>query len=124
MNFGIVKRQIIKEYISIYGTDRKEDPWSLGACIDIFRYFYKEYKQIFNQDHPYLSDKSIYKILKSFPYLDNSIDYKERQSDISPQEYYPLIDAYFQQDFYDCNYSIAHFMSGVIRTLRYYEELY
>lgn len=44
--------------------------------------------------------------------------------DIEPEDYPDMIDAYFRQRFENCNYSIAHFMSGNIRVLRYYEELY
>lgn len=35
-----------------------------------------------------------------------------------------MIDAYFETEFYDCNYRINHFFSGQIRELRFYEEIY
>ena len=50
-------------------------------------------------------------------------DYSD-EVDILPNDYPALIEAYFSQDFKNCDYSIAHFMSGDIRALRYYEALY
>lgn len=121
MDFTIVKRQIIKEYIKLYGNDRYGEEWSLADCIDVFRYFYREYQTIRQEDHPKLRNKTIREIVEKFPHTDD--EYGE-PIDLSPDMYPTLIDSYFEQDFPDCDYSIAHFMSGMIRTLRYYEELY
>ena len=121
-NFTIVKRQIILEYIKLYGSDCPDDTWSLEACIDAFRYFYRRYEKTFGRYPPRLANKTIRSIIQRFPYLDDSA--MGRAYDITPDEYPALIDAYFRQDFENCNYSIAHFMAGDIRTLRFYEELY
>ena len=122
MDFTIVKRQIILEYIKLYGSACPDDTWSLEACIDVFRYFYRRYEKTFGRYPPRLSNKTVRSIIQRFPYLDDSA--MGRAYDITPDEYPPLIDAYFRQDFENCNYSIAHFMAGDIRTLRFYEELY
>lgn len=120
---AIVKRQIIMEYIDLYNGDRYGETWSLEDCINIFTYFYQRYSDIFGQDHPRMRNKSIRKILEDFPYIDDE-ELRNRDFDLSPDEYPTLIDAYFAQDFPDCDYSMLHFMSGKIRLLRYYEELY
>lgn len=122
MDFTIVKRQIISQYISLYGSDRENDTWSLEACINVFRYFYRAYYQAFGCSHPYLRNQTIREIISGFPRLSgDGYLYGEL---LDPDEYPVMIDAYFEQDFPACNYSIAHFMSGNIRQLRYYENLY
>ena len=122
MDFTIVKRQIILEYVKLYGSDRYGEEWSLEDCIDVFRYFYREYEAIFNRKHPKLKNKTIQDIIKRLPY---TIDASDIDIDLDPDMYPTLIDAYFEQDFGpDCDYSIQHFMSGMIRALRFYEELY
>ena len=118
----IVKRQIILEYIRLYGSDRYGEEWSLQDCIDVFDYFYRRYDKIFHRPHPRLKSKTIREIIEKLPY---TIDELDRDIDLDPDMYPTLIDAYFQQDFGpDCDYSMQHFMSGMIRALRYYEELY
>lgn len=122
MDFTIVKRQIILEYVKLYGSDRYGEKWSLEDCIDVFRYYYRQYEAIFHKEHPRLKNKTIREIIEKLPY---TVDEFNRSIDLEPDFYPTLIDAYFDQDFGpDCDYSIQHFMSGMIRTLRYYEELY
>lgn len=121
MDFTIVKRQIITEYIDLYRSDRHGCIWSLEDCINIFRYYYRQYYRIFGEDHPRLSNGTIRRIIEEFPYLWDDMG---RGFDVTPDIYPTLIKGYFEQDFEDCDYSIAHFMSGKIRTLRYFEELY
>lgn len=120
----IVNRQIIIQYIDLYGSDRYEEEWSLADCLDVFTYFYQQYSERIGQNHPRMKNKTIRDIITRFPYIDDE-KLDNREYNITPDEYYTLIDAYFDQDFSeDCNYSMAHFMSGRIRLLRYYEELY
>ena len=123
MAFTIVKRQIILEYVKLYGNDRYGETWSLEDCLDVFRYFYGQYLDIFEREHPRLKNKTIRDIIERFPYIEDE-NYIGRDYELYPDEYPTLIDAYFEQDFPDCDYSIAHFMSGRIRLLRFYEELY
>lgn len=122
MDFNIVKCQIIYEYLSIYGSDRKDSNWSLKDVINIFRYFYRKYEEVIGEDHPFLTSESINKIILRLPYL----EYDEPLEDIEllPEHYQALIDSYFEQDFDYGNYSIAHFMSGKIRALRFFETMY
>ncbi len=118
----IVLRQIIIEYIDLYGSDRCGEEWSLQDCINVFSYYYQRYDEIFQRKHPRLKNKTIRAIIKKLPYV---LDDLNRDIDLYPESYPKLIDAYFEQDFGpDCDYSIQHFMSGVIRALRYYEEEY
>lgn len=122
MDFTIVKRQIILEYVKLYGSDRYGEEWSLEDCIDVFRYYYRQYEAIFHKDHPRLKNKTIREIIEKLPYTTDELD---RDIDLDPDMYPTLINSYFDQDFGPgCDYSIQHFMSGMIRALRYYEELY
>ena len=121
MDFSIVTRQVIREYLHIYGSDRPDKTWSLDACLNIFRYYYIKYRQTFRRDHPKLSNKTINDIISRFPYFTDSF---EGTAELEPEEYPLMIDAYFKQHFDKCDYSIAHFMAGGIRALRFYEELY
>ena len=68
MNFDIVKRQIIQEYLKLYGTDHGKGAFSLGDCITIFRYFYNEYYNCFHEDHPRLRNDTIREIIEAFPF--------------------------------------------------------
>ena len=122
MDFDIVKRQIIYEYISLYGNDKPHGEWSLETCLSIFKYYYKTYKKVFGVDHPHLSNRTIREILENISVV--QIPHSKDYFDLLPEDYTEIINAYFQQDFDDCNYSIAHFMSGNIRALRIYERLY
>ena len=122
MNFDIVKRQIEQEYIKIYGDTRQDDIWSLEICVEIFNYYYQRYYETFGVNHPHLSNKSVSHIILNLPYCDS--EYHGECYDLEPEDYPPIIDAYFKQHFSYCNYSISHFMSGEIRMLRFYETLY
>lgn len=125
MDFGIVKGQIISEYVRCYGSDRRDHPWSLENCINVFRCFYKTYKRYRRTDHPHLTNKTIRDIILRFPYLAADGDTVIDGADLFPKDYVDtLIPKYFEQYFPNCDYSIVHFMSGQIRTIRYFENLY
>ena len=146
MDFNIVKRQIIGEYIALYGSDRKDEQWNLGNVLNVFRYYYRYYMDAIKKDHPKLTNKAIRDIIIKLPYTveiqgEEDVDalYEAYQKgsekgycpiddlaliELSPEEYPLLIQGYFQQNFDGCNYSISHFMSGNIRTMRFYETLY
>ena len=123
MDFDIVKRQIIQEYLKIYGEIRETDEWSLRKCIKVFEYYYTRYYEVIGNEHPHLSNKTISNIIMNLPYF-SADEQHGTVYDFSPEQYPALIDAYFSQDFQDCNYSISHFMSGEIRMMRVYESIY
>lgn len=118
-DFNIVKRQVIGEYLKLYGGDRKGQQWSMLDCLNVFRYYYALYKLTFGEDHPKLSNKTIQRIIADFPRTNDIYEYE-----FEPKDYPAMIKAYFNTGFEGCDYSIAHFMSGNIRTMRFYEELY
>lgn len=118
-DFNIVKRQIIGEYLKIYGGDRNGQRWSMLDCLNVFRYYYMQYKNTFGTDHPKLTNKTINRIITDFPCTND-----ECEHELDPIEYPDMINKYFKTKFDNCDYSIAHFMSGYIRTMRFYEELY
>ena len=124
MDFDIVKRQIINQYLHLYGSANQGDEWSLENCIDLFRKFYIQYWYTFGVAHPRLSKGTIQKIILAIPSMSVENPYRENESDLTMEDYEALIPAYFKKKFKNCNYSIAHFMSGQIRELCFFEALY
>ena len=123
MDFSIVRRQIIMEYLKLYGSDCESSEWSLRVCLHLFKFYYEKYKNAFGEDHPRLSNRTINRILASFPSVSDEIGKCSGDIDFSPEDYPALIERYFSSKM-NCDFSIAHFMSGNIRTVLYYETLY
>ena len=127
LNFSIVKRQIIKEYLKLYDSPRDNDEWSLKNCIELFRIYYILYKEHFGIDHPNLTDESMDNVLEEIPYIggengERDVDFSDC---VSLEDYPDLIEAYFNSEFREgCDYSISHFMSGQIRMIKFYENMY
>ena len=122
LNFGIVKRQIIDQYISLYHSPRLDDDWSLKNCIELFRVFYILYKKRFGVDHPNLSNEAIATILEEIPYIGDPDTEADATDYVTLEEYPDLIEAYFDSKFSgECDYTMPHFMSGKIRMMKYYE---
>lgn len=117
MDFRIVISQILDVYAKC------ETKFSVLEVIQIFEMYYLYYEKYMFEPHPRLSNETIIDVINK---LDCTFDsYGEEMFDMDEVCYYePLIKGYFELNFDNCNYSIAHFMSGEIRTLRYYEELY
>lgn len=120
LDFNIVKRQVIGEYLRIYGSDREGEDFSLTDCLNVFRYFYRKYKTVIGVDHPRLSKQTIYRILIDIPFVDK----EDKGGLIVPSDYRSMIDKYFSTSFLDCDYSIAHFMSAGVKVCRFYEAVY
>lgn len=120
-DFEILKREIIKAFMLI----RKEGNcgmWELKDYIAVFVYFCEKYRKRFNRDPGRMTQETVNSIVRNLPFTDGLV--RSGGVDLSPEDYKSLIDAYFVQEFTDCDYSMSHFMSGDIRTLRYYETLY
>lgn len=120
MDFNIVKRQIILEYLNLNGSDHEGEVWSLRDCINVFRYYYGRYREVFRKDHPHISNDTVSKIIEALPRIPD--EYGGTLIELEPEDYKILIDAHFETQYPKCNYSIAHFMSGKIRLLRYYKD--
>lgn len=117
MDFTITKRQIISTFIKAYGNDRESWEWSLAACLRFFMHYFAQYEQTFNRPHPRLSNASIRQIL-------SNLECATERIPLNPDDYPPLIEKYFATEFQGCDHSLAHFMSGRIREILYYETLY
>ena len=120
MDFNIVKRQIILEYLKQNGSDHEGEVWSLGDCISVFRHYYQTYVNTFRRDHPHISNETVSRIIEALPRIPD--EYGATLIELEPEDYKVLIDAHFKTKYPQCNYSIAHFMSGKIRLLRYYKD--
>ena len=144
-DFKIVQRQIITAYRRV-----DIESWSLEEVIDFFAMYYSKYQQATGREHPRLTTATIEKIISELPYLYIRDEYrccgymkgiegydrslceicKEREccgdmvDGLTLEDYEKMMDAYFKQDFPNCDYSLAHFMSGDIRLVRFYEACY
>ena len=130
LNYKLTQRQIIKEYLMLNGDTTKSNGLSLKDCLTVFDYFYRKYKATFGEDHPRLTSASIYSILADIDFitLESNDGFRSEPMDVESyigidDSHYGLIDIYFEQEFYKCNYSIAHFMSGRIREICYYQSM-
>lgn len=112
--FTRLATQAYKEVGSVY---------SLQEAVDVFVYFFEAYREAMGEDHPPVRKEQIKRIIQAMPFYDKPPD-DPKYSDVPPEDYPVLIDAYFRTPFRNCNYRINHFFSGNIRMLRMYEELY
>ena len=100
-----------------------DTPYTLQEVLDVFEYFFDAYREAMGEDHPPICKAQIARIIKAMPFYDkppNAPGY----SDIEPDSYPVLIDAYFHTPFQNCDFRVNHFFSGDVRTMRMYEELY
>jgi hypothetical protein len=107
-DIDILKTQIANHYHKGYGTDVP-----LDEIFSIVDYFMDSYKRCMNIEHPKLSNETVVEILH---YLSSCESSCGQQFDLtSADEYEPLIDYYFTQDFKgnahgECDYSLARFI--------------
>ena len=126
LDFSIVRRQIFMCYTNLkkQGFDLA---WELQDYIKLFSLYYAKYRQKFNKDHPRMTNEQISEVLCALPSFTDAF---ENEIGITPKEYPPLIDSYFEQKFnagdygQRCNYSLLRFTSGKIRFYRYAENQY
>lgn len=88
----------------------------------IFNYYMSAYKDFTGQNHNQLSINTLKELIYSLPFC---TDMNGVGIDLEPDDYPILIDKHFKTNYGSgCDYSMPHFMSGVIRANRYFEELY
>lgn len=118
-NFFILNKQIEKAYNELFNnTNDTCPPYDLAEYIKIFRHFYVSYYNYIGRSHPFYKTELIKEIMNKLPSIDDDID-------VSLDDNLLMIDAYFNQP-WDKNIdpTIAHFCSGNIRVLRFYEKCY
>lgn len=93
----------------------------LEEVIGIFKYFIQKHDEYCDFEHPVLSNDSIVEILQNLEFCVNA---EGDQMELSYEDYPPMIDFYFDQSFKNCDYSIKHFMSGLIRSICLYKSRY
>lgn len=102
---------------------KESDPWELEDYLYVFHYYFRIYEQRFGRPHPHIKREQIRNIMDSMPYI-NCESRCGTEEDLSPEDYGPLIDRYFDMDWEGSDYNINHFFSGQIREMRFYEVLY
>ncbi len=119
MSFEFVRQQVINacDLLGIETAAGNKDQWTQQSVIDIFQYFYYVHDKYCSFDHPNMSQNTVNKIVANIGFY----EYDYQSCKLYPSDYPDLIDGYFRQRFPNCNYSMAHFMSGNIRALRFLE---
>lgn len=116
-DFDIFTRLCTKAYEMV------DTPYTLQEVLRVFDCFFNAYKSAMGEDHPPIREKQIERIIRKMPYYDIPPN-APGNSDIEPEDYPVLIDAYFHTPFRNCDYRINHFFSGDVRKMRAYEVLY
>lgn len=120
-NMNILKTQIAQQYLSV-STEDDTYPFTLEEVVDIFVFYYEEYKKYMNTDHPILNDKNIKRIIRELPLCDDTSG--NGYIELFPDLYPDMIKKHFKTKYQNCDYNILHFISGLIRALRYHETIY
>lgn len=114
---SIVSKQIKVAYESLVKPE-----WEYEEYKYVFRMFFDSYTDYFGKEHPHMKTETIRHIMEELPYCeDSTTNYGSAKRWLSCEDYEELIPKYFETEFDDCNYSMAHFVSGNIRILRCYE---
>lgn len=110
-----------KLLIYVY-PDTDGELYKIEDAYNIFMYFFEKYEENFESPHPPLSRRQIESIIDDMPYIFDS-NYN-RWLDLSPEDYEPMIDRYFETDYCYSDYNISHFFSGRVREIKYFETCY
>ncbi len=122
-NMNILKNQIAQQFLSV-STENNTYSFTLEEVVDIFVFYYEEYKKHTNTDHPILSNKNVKKIIEELPLCQDTPDNSNYPIELCPDFYPDMIKKHFETSYQNCDYNILHFISGSIRALRYYEVIY
>ena len=87
----------------------------------IFNYYFTTYEKTFNKPHKNLRLETIKNIIQRLSYCER---FYNKEFDLDLESYKIMIDKHFKTQYYNCDYSINHFMSGDIRVNRFYETCY
>ena len=92
-----------------YSKDYPFTEEEVETIIDNFKFLYQKYR---GKEHPPIPKTTLQRIIEKLP--TDGLTYFEFD------DYFPMMMRYFQTDFkgYQCDYKMAHFMSGTIRTNR------
>ncbi len=111
IDMTILEKQII-------GSCHRHGIEDCAEYVEIIKYYYNAYSQVFHREHPILSR----------PAMDGVIEALRRGSDnvdgVDLETYQRLINQHFQTQYNGCDYNICHFMTEGIRNNRFYEACY
>ncbi len=116
MDLRIFDSMVKREY-------KESDPWELEDYLYVFHYYFRVYEQCFGRPHPHIKREQIRNIMDSMPCINCESRY-DTEEDLTPEDYGPMIDRYFQLNWEGSDYNVNHFFSGQIREMRFYEVLY
>lgn len=116
----IFDKQLMKVCIDLNVMDNQ----TITNIREICHYYFRRYERYFQDSHPVMNNKTLEKVVLAL--LDSENVFGEPVSDEDAIfTYVRIIDRHFNTDYkYDCNYSIAHFVSGDIRLNRFREIEY
>ena len=97
--------------------------YSLPEALAVFECFFGAYESYRSEVHPTIGNQQIARIIEEMPYT--QLPNTDEVTDILPEDYPVLIDAYFRTKFQSgCDYRINHFFSGQVRGVKWLEKLY
>lgn len=111
INYDIVKRQVIGACRNIH-IDEND---AIICALKVVMYYFKTYKEVIGEEHPFLSQKAVNGVIERFFYGTDNVE------EIDFETYKELIDQHFRTDYKDSDYNICHFMTEGIRNNRAYE---
>lgn len=110
---------------------RKDNPYSLDECLEVFRQYFQTYEQYMGHPHPPIRAEQIDRIMQNMPFIERPspqlLEWAKKEFDYTPIpdidfDIYPLIiQLHFKTKYRRCDYNINHFFSGRIREMRLYE---
>lgn len=113
MNMKIFSSQVRKAYKAIEGCCN----WELSDYLDFFCIFFRLHKYKTGHEHYNIPTERLQDIMENLCFvMDDDGNYIE----VYPEDSEAIIRQYFRT-YFDCDYSIYHFMSGNIRLYRLYE---
>lgn len=101
----------------------RSSPYSLEETLSVFFRYFQKYEDFTGHPHPPIKAAQIKRLCECMPFLDRE-GIGGSVADIAPDCYPVLIDKYFATRFRNCDRNIHHFLSGRVRELRFFEELY
>lgn len=103
--------------------DSSLTPFTEEEVLEVFDFYFSDYRVFRGRDHPRLGRENILKIIRKMHKDDFGNTYTVEDY-VDGQSFKPrMIDKYFKTEFPNCDYNINHFFYGRIRSYRYQECL-
>ncbi len=122
-DYEYLKVQVMGCYLELYGTPEPEcSTWNLTDVWAVISFHFRLHYAIFGTAPQHIKNQGLKDIIESIDMV-YGLGEHEGEFDVTPQDYFYMLQKYFKTEYKGCNYSLAHFMSGRVRLLKYYETV-